>query len=75
MVNPKSRKEKTHKHKLICGIVPGLSGWPNFIYVFFGVIHIGEEKHINKFPPKIPDNPVKLLFMCFSLRFSLPTKG
>ena len=29
------RERKTHKHKQICGIVPGLGGWRNFVYVFF----------------------------------------
>ena len=30
-----SGKEKTHKHKQICGIVRGLGGRQNFVYVFF----------------------------------------
>ena len=30
-----SGKEKTHKHKQICGIVPGLGGCQKFVYVFF----------------------------------------
>ena len=50
-----SGKEKTHKHKQICGIVPG-TGWvPKFcLCVFFGSFLMGEKKHINKIPPKIP---------------------
>ena len=28
-------KKKTHKHKQMCGIVPGLGGWQNCVYVFF----------------------------------------
>ena len=28
----------THKHKQIQGIVPGLGGWREFVYVFFEVI-------------------------------------
>ena len=38
-----SGKEKTHKHKQICGIVPGLGGCQNVVYVFFGVIPYGGE--------------------------------
>ena len=30
-----SGKEKTHKHKQICGIVPGLGGCQNVVYVLF----------------------------------------
>ena len=30
-----SGKEKTHKHKQICGIVPGLGGCQNFVHVLF----------------------------------------
>ena len=30
-----SGKEKAHKRKQICRIVPGLGGWQNFVYVFF----------------------------------------
>ena len=30
-------KEKTHKRKQICGIVPGLGGCQNFVYVLFRV--------------------------------------
>ena len=52
--DPRSGKEKTHKHKQICGIVPGLGGCQNFVDVFFGVIPYGEEKHINKVAPQIP---------------------
>ena len=39
-----SGKEKTHKHKQICGIVPGLGGCQNFVYVFFfGSFLMGEK--------------------------------
>ena len=42
----KSGKEKTHKHKQICGIVPGLGGHQNFVYVFFfGSFLMGERKN------------------------------
>ena len=34
---------------------------------FFGSFLLGEKKHINKIPPKNPDNPVKNLFKCFFL--------
>ena len=71
-----SGKEKTHKHKQICGIVPGLGGCQKFVYAFFFRVipYGGEKKHINKIPPKFRDNPVKILFMCFVLYvfFSLP---
>ena len=30
-----SGKEKTHKQKQICGIVPGLGGCQNLVFVFF----------------------------------------
>ena len=54
-----SGKEKTHKHKQIRGIVPGLGGCQKVFYVFFfffffGSFLMGERKHINKIPPKIP---------------------
>ena len=52
--HPHSWKERTHKHKQICGIVPGLCGCQNLVYVFFGSFLMGEKKHINKIPPKIP---------------------
>ena len=39
-----SGKEKTHKHKQICGIVPGLRGCQKVVYVFFfGSFFMGEE--------------------------------
>ena len=41
---------KTHKQKQIRGIVPGLGGWQKLVYVIFGVIPYGGEKHINKIP-------------------------
>ena len=47
-----SGKEKTHKHKQICGIVPGLGGCQKFVYVFFfRVIPYGREKtHKQNYP-------------------------
>ena len=52
---PVRERKKTHKHKQICGIVPGLRGCQKVVYVFFfGSFLMGEEKHINKIPPKIP---------------------
>ena len=67
-----ARERKTHKHKQICGIAPGLGGRQNFLYVvfFFGSFLMGEKKHINKVPPpqkKSRDNPAKNLFACFLL--------
>ena len=54
--------KKTHKHKQICGIVPGLGGWQHFVYVFFRVIPYGGEKtHKQNSPPEILDNPVRFL--------------
>ena len=47
-------KEKTHKHKQIRGIVPGLGGCQNVVYVlFWGHSLWGRKrkKHINKVPP------------------------
>ena len=35
LFTPNSGKEKTCKHKQICGIVPGLGGCQDFVYVFF----------------------------------------
>ena len=44
-----SQGKKTHKHKQICGSVPGLGGCQNFVYVFFRVIpYGGGKKHIGK---------------------------
>ena len=54
----RSGKEKTHKHKhkQICGIVPGLGVCQNFVYVFFFGGHSlwGRKNHINKVPPQNP---------------------
>ena len=51
-------KKKTHKRKQICGIIQGLGGWQNYVYVcvffFFFVPYGGEKKHVNKIRPKIP---------------------
>ena len=47
-----SGKDKTHEHKQICGIVPGLGGWEIFVYVFLSGDSLwGIEKYINKIPP------------------------
>ena len=49
-----SGNKKTHKHKQICGIVAGLGGCQNFVYVLFlGGCHSlwGRIEHINKVPP------------------------
>ena len=58
--------EKSHKHKQIGEIIPGLGGWQTFVCaVFFLGGRGGGEKHINKIPRKSRDNPVRNLFMCF----------
>ena len=48
-----SGKEKAYKHKQICGIVPGLGGCQNFVYVFFGAFLMGRKTH-KQSHPKIP---------------------
>ena len=71
----KSGKEKTHKHKQICGIVPGLGGCQKVVYVFFFCHSLWVRKLHKQNLPKIQDNPVKIMFMCFFLYvffFSLP---
>ena len=63
-----SGKGKTHKHKQICGIVPGLGGVPKFcLCVFFSAHSLwGRKTHKQSPPPpKSRDNPVKILFTCF----------
>ena len=69
-----SGKEKTHKYKKNCRIVPGLGGWQRFLCVFFGSFLVGRKEHINKIHPKSRNNPRKILFMCFFFMcfFSLP---
>ena len=68
----KSGKEKTHKHKQICGIIPALGGCQKVVYVFFfRVIPYGGEKtHKQNSPPKPGTIPWKIglrvfFFMCF----------
>ena len=72
-----SGKEKTHKHKQICGIVPGLGGYQKFVYVFFRVIPYGAEKTHKQNSPQNPGTiPWKFCLRVFSLCvFSLPTNG
>ena len=42
-----------HKHKLICGIVPGLGWWQTFVYVFLlGSFLMGEKNTSTKSPRK-----------------------
>ena len=61
-------KKKTHKHKQIRGIAPGLGGWQKFVYVFFfGSFLMGGKTHKQNPPPRSRDNPVKILFTRFSL--------
>ena len=49
-----SGKEKTHKHKQICGIVPGLGGCQKFVYVFFSGHSLGGEKTHKQNSPQNP---------------------
>ena len=46
------RERKTHKHKRICRIVPGLGGWQKCVYVFFWVIPYGGGKTHKQNPPQ-----------------------
>ena len=56
-------EKKVHKNKQICGIVPGLEGWQEYVYMlsFWG------RRHINQIPPKSRDSPVKKCLCVFSL--------
>ena len=65
-----SGKEKAHKHKQICRIVPGLGGCQKVVYVFF--LFSGHSlwggKHINKIPPQIPgQSRENYVYVFFSL--------
>ena len=64
-----SGKEKTHKHKHICGLVPGLGGCQKFVYVFFQVIPYGAEKKKKhkQNPPKIPGQSREIFVYVFFL--------
>ena len=71
-------RKKTHKYKQVCGIVPGLRGCQNFVYVFFffGSFLMGEKKHINKMPPKIPGQSREhFVYVFFSLCVFLFSKA
>ena len=62
-----SGKDKTHKHKQICGIVPGLGGWQKFVYVLFWVIPYGGEETHKQNPSKIPrQSRENFVFFLFS---------
>ena len=76
---PEIHGKKTHRHKQICGIVPGLGGWQNFVYVFFFSGHSLWGRKTHKQNP--PQNPGTIswnvclrvfFFMCF---FSFPRNG
>ena len=71
------RERKTHKHKQIRGIVPGLGGCQNFVYVFFSGHSLwGRKTHKQSPSKKSRDNPLKILFTCFFFMcffFSAPT--
>ena len=71
-----SGNEKTHTHAQIWGLVPGLGGWQEFVYVFFWVHSLWEKKHINKLPRKSWDHPMNMFFyVFFVLRCLLPRGG
>ena len=58
------RERKTHKHKQICGIVPGLGG----CQFFSGSFLMGKKRHINKITPKIPgQSREKFVYVFFCL--------
>ena len=66
--NKYSGTEKTHKHEQICGIVPGLGGRQNFVYVFFRVIPYGGERTHKQNSPKNPGTiPWRFCLRVFSL--------
>ena len=68
-------KKKTHKHKQICGIVPGLGGCQKCVYVFFffsGHSLWGDKTHKQNSPQNPGTIPWKFclrvfFFMCFLL--------
>ena len=69
LVHENRGKKKTHKHKQICGIVPG-SGWGGkklFMCFFLGHSLWGRKTHKQNPPKTSRDNPVKQLFRCFLL--------
>ena len=68
-------ERKTHKHKQICGIVPGLDGRQKFVYMFFcsGIIPYGGEKAHKQNPPRIPGQSREMLFTCFSCKVVAPS--
>ena len=66
--SPKSGKEKTHKHKQICGIVPELGGCHIFclcLFLFFLGSFLMGRKTQKQNPPKIPgQSREKLVVFC-----------
>ena len=52
---------KTHKHQQLWGIVNGLGGWQECVYVFLGFFHFGVKEHMNKISRETWD----ILFTCF----------
>ena len=73
----RSGKEKTHKHKQICGIVLGLGGFAKSCSCVCGSFLMGEKEHINKIPPKIPGQFHETFVYVFfsSFAFSPPKRG
>ena len=57
----------THKHKQVCGIVPGLGVWQNFVHVFSS----GHSMQGRK-PPKIPGQSRENFVYFFSLCLRSP---
>ena len=76
--------QKTHEHKQIWGIIPGLGEWQKFVCLCFifgggggGVIPFHGRENTKKNTTKSRDNPVKCLFtyFFFSGFCSLPRKA
>ena len=60
-----SKRRRTTKQKYVGGLVLGLGGGQEVVYLFYRPSFGGEEaKHINKISRKSLDNPGKMLLMC-----------
>ena len=69
------RERRTHEHKQICGIVPGLGGCQKFMCVY-RVIPGGGEKTHKQNSPKIPgQSRESFIYVFFSLCVSFAPKS